>query len=487
MLAGSRFEDKRCEIVYHNFKGVDILKDIVCTFNSDKSVLVYFDPDVDGVIAGLLVCRWLRMMGRSFQWCINGNRGHDWSIPMGKLSGLDIIAVDFLIKEEDVRDICDNGANLISMDHHSNGSKVIEYCGSEGKRGIVVNNQYDCEPEDGRYLSGAGVVFEVIRSIMPEFDTLENRALVGITLLSDVRNIENPSARGYLYDLYHHPFKGIIKRFIEATMGEVDYGFGVPRMDRNYVDFKFSPAINACLRFNKQDSVVKFILGQGELNLMYREKQKQIVEYLCDVAMVTRYNALTVVGVNILDCMSYEGIISNFVGLVASKYLNLGKSVLCYLRDGDKVIRASFRGIEDSIDYLSRWREYVKCDGHPPAFGVISMKIDDDLFRKLSEICNNLENENTYVRKVKEVKNLAMFMNSTGNKIAVDNMYCLSRNRTYVKYTGKNIKIRRKGKTYTEYMVDGLQVMCFDNDLNFDTGLILPIKERKVVSFYLES
>ncbi len=249
----------------HTFRGADKAKDILDSFIDSGNIVVYLDPDVDGLLSGILVMRYLISRGVDFKWYINSNREHGWTLDFDKAKNHNIIAVDFLLNPDELKSIVNNNVNILSIDHHENVDEFIEYTSDSGNYGIVINNQYPFEDEDGRYLSGAGVVFEVLREIDSDFDTEENRAIVGITLLSDVRQIENKYARGYLNILYNHKCKGYIGYLIENTIGERDYGFGVPRMDRNYVDFKFSPAINSCLRFNQEDHVVKFLMGSGTI------------------------------------------------------------------------------------------------------------------------------------------------------------------------------------------------------------------------------
>lgn len=479
------YRDKK----YHVFQGASVgLRNSIMGMDD---VIVYFDPDVDGVIAGLLVCKYLMSLGKKFRWYINSNRGHGLNKRFLELKGKNIIAVDFIITSDEVKTMVSNGNTVVSMDHHENGNEFIYHVGEDwGCYGVVINNQYPFEDDDGRYLSGAGVVFETICYLDRSFDTIENRSLVGITLLSDVRDIENPLARGYLYDLYNHKCRGYVKYLIEGTMGDHDYGFGVPRLDRNYIDYKFSPAINACLRFNQEDMVVNFFLGVGELDLSYREKQKKLVSDIVSVIKVVDFSSLRVCYFSEDDFLEYVDVLSNFVGLAASRMLDGTRSVICYLIgtvDGKRVVkRASFRGHINGLDYLNPLSKYIEGVGHKPAFGIKNLVPSKELFVRLNSIASSVENESEYSRRVIESNNLSFFVKSRGDRVGTDNMYCLVGNRTYVKYTGSNIKRKRSGANFEEYSVDGYSVMCFDMSLDFDTGYILPIIERGFLCMYLE-
>ena len=488
-LQEQRFSLKgRGVIKNHTFQGIDKVKDILSRMGD--SIIVYFDPDVDGVIAGYLVCKFCAKIGKSFEWYINSNRSHDWSLPIESVAGKDIIAVDFIIQKDLIIKLCDAGCNVISMDHHKNSRRLISYMSGCGTGGVVINNQYENEEEDSRYLSGAGVVFETLVAVDPEFDTPLNRQLVGITLLSDVRDIENPLAEGYLYSLYTAKYKGFIRKLIDATVG-TDYEFGVPRMDRNFVDYKFSPAVNSSLRFNMQDDVVGFMLGTNELDLEWRERQKELVRELVGGTRVVELNHLRVCFFYEGDFPEYVDVLSNFVGLVANQYLDGSKSVICYMisvkgSGTPYVKRASFRGNISGLNYNSELSGVFICLGHESAFGIKGLVPSRDTFLRVDYICGKVEKDSGYQKKVINVENLSMFINNGAYRIAEDNMYKLSQNRTYIKYTGKAIKVRRSGSKYIEYSINGIPVIGFDSNMNVEDCLILPTISREKLKFYLE-
>lgn len=474
-------------VKYHKFKGIDDFKNILYKLDN---VIVYFDPDVDGMISGYFVCKFLSMNGKSFDWYVNSNRNHDWGIDISKLHGRDVIAVDFRIDECTIRDIVFSGSNIINIDHHVNSDCMISIT-SDNKVGFVINNQYPFEDEDGRYLSGAGVVFNVLKELDSRFDTKENRALVGLTLLSDVCDIENPEARGYLYDLYNHRYTGYIKYLIKNTIGDKDFGFGVPRLDRKYVDYKFSPAINSCLRFNKEDDVVKFFLGSGKLDLSYHNKQKKMLSDMVTVANVKEYSHLRVVFVRDFDLPDDESknVCSNFIGLLASRFLS-GKSVIAFVISGNGnglyVKRASFRGNINSVDYLAPIKGLVNGVGHPSAFGILDLIPSNKLFKSINNLCASCEDGYSPASNLVLTSNLSLFINRSGKDLAEYNMYCLSQNSKYIKYNGINIKeAGGNGVSFKKYLVDSVTVTSFDVNLDFNNGVIYPILERGYLYLYL--
>lgn len=492
MKIKSKYLIQNKSVNIHSFRGVEYLKDFIENkFKSSSEVLVYFDPDVDGLIAGYFACKALSLRGIKFSWYINSNREHGFLLPLDKVKGMNIFCVDFLMTEEEIKSLVNVGCNILSIDHHdniANEDNFIEYS-VNGKKGIVINNQYNFEDESGRYLSGAGVVFESLVSYYgSEFNTRENRALVGLTLLTDIRDIENINARLYLQDLYTHPYKGYIGYLLDNTIGDIDYSFGVPRLDRNFVDFSFSPIINSCLRFNAQDEVVEFILGSGVINKKYHSMQKDLIAKLQNYCRVIQFSNLNVVILDVSKFKDYEYVnnLSSFIGLLASKFLDGQRSVIAYLVNGKKVGRASFRGRVNGLNYLSRLVKYVNGVGHGPAFGIKELRPSKSLFIKINNECRLLEeSEDLSVNYIK-CNNLSMIANNDkAYSMGIENIYCLSQNRKYILYSGSNIKERRSSNNYKEYSIDGISVLSFDVNLNPKKDLILPIIERGVLCFYL--
>ena len=224
----------------------------------------------------LLMCQFVSMSGLKYSWYVNSDREHGWLINPNKVKGYLVIAADFTISLNELNELVANDVVVLSTDHHETGKEFQESIGSTSE-GIVINNQYEFEPDEDRYLSGAGVFYELICEIYPEFASKEREAIVGITLLSDIRQIENKKARKYLRTTYSISTDNqYVKYLIDNTL-DYDFGFGTPKLDRNFIDYTLSPFINALLRFDKTSEAVRFILGYGlEIHSM-RDAQKDLL------------------------------------------------------------------------------------------------------------------------------------------------------------------------------------------------------------------
>lgn len=504
--------------------GLDKMKEIIESNMDKRPILVYFDPDVDGLISGLLACQFLDSKQVKYSYYMNSKRQHGFTLQPSSLNGYLIIAVDFDIPEIIMQSLVDNNVSIVSLDHHSIQDSFIDVSNSSlGTRGVVLNNQYPFEPDEDEYLSGAGVVYEAISSVYPEFKSKEREALVGITLLSDARPIENKKARRYLKTTYDFdPNDGYMKYLITSVI-KVDYGFGVPRMDRNFIDYTLSPRINSLLRFGKETEALDFILGKG-LNSATntKELQTELVKVMKQRAQYLDMSDITVVALNSDDFSDFGNIdISSFIGLLCSGIKGTGKSTLGFVYDNGKIVRASFRGKYDDVHYLTGFKNLgIHADGHPPAFGIKDFEPTTELWNDINELVRQLDEGHTLNIKVVESSNLSFSTMQHGMEYATENCYVRDMYRIYFKYVGKNAKIvnttytklpmtkedyetgvkpdytfnKKKYKylrdsngnpipKYIEYIIDGKKVKSFG--VSVENGLILPIYEKGHINLYL--
>lgn len=509
-------------------QGLDIAANILSRI--EGTALVYFDPDVDGVFSGKFVCSVLDSRNIPYERYINENRQHGFFYPdITKLKNRTVIAVDFSIDPDKLKQLRDNNIRLINIDHHAIDSNTLVTYSCDGSSqidGVVINNQYSFEPESKRYLSGAGVVFYVFANLIPGFDCELSRALVGLTLLSDIRPIENDEAQVFLRTCYtsRHPY---IQYLVNITKAEKDYGFGVPRFERNYIDYTFSPKLNALFRLNMGTVAMDLVAGKPPSFKLDEARliQSQVVDYTMR-KLTSPFNTN-----NLLDPQS-QGVIrqpksyikpdgtegtqfitslsdldiffmpnedispsyrlSNFIGLTCSRLKGTGKSTVAYIGSDTEVIRGSFRGRFDNIDYLGLFQKYgfSNCAGHHGAFGINACNMQSVNFIGLNAEIARLENlaeKQEYVDRIVPVENLAMFVHSEVLKqLAMYNLYVRDGYRKLIKYTGTNTSRRKTGKVY-EYNIDGISVKCFDADVNTQNGYILPIYDRNVLTFYLKN
>lgn len=473
-------------------------------------------------MAMLLVCQLLDSWNYSYSYYINSDRHHGFTIQPSALSGYFVIAVDFDIPEDVMQGLVNNDVAVLCLDHHKVQDEFI-HCTSNRceAEGIVLNNQYPFEPEEDRYQSGAGVVYEAFKSCYPDFESKEREAIVGITLLSDSRPIENPKARKYLKTTYSiDPQTGYIGYLVRSVI-DSDYGFGVPRMDRNFIDYTFSPRVNSLLRFGRETEAIDFILGKGISSSNTKRLQADLVLAMKQRANVLELQNVTIVGINALDFLDFNVNISSFIGLLCSDIKGTGKSVLGFVYENGKVVRASFRGKYDDIHYLSGFRNLgIDAKGHPPAFGILNFEPTSQTWHDIDDLVGDLDSYHEVTATVIDVSNLGMFLTQRGMSVATENCYVRDMYRTYINYSGSSIReithtykseqfspddymngtvadYEYKGEKYKyilddngnritkyiEYLIDGKRVKSFG--VSIDNGYILPILEKGYIQLYV--
>lgn len=507
--------------------GQDKFKEIFDEYKDKRKILFYGDPDVDGLMSLLLMCQWGDMMGLSYTYYVNDDRYHGFTIDPKKLDGYLVIAADFTITEKEMQALVDSNVVVLSTDHHTCQKEFIDVSNEEkGTRGIVINNQYPFESETDEFLSGAGVFYELICSLYPEFKSDVREAIVGITLLSDVRAIENNNkARRYLNKAFRaDTSQGYIKYLVQSTIGN-DFGFGTPKLDRNFIDYKLSPYINALLRANKTAEAIDFVLGRGAIGSEYRDLQKELTEVMKARASKLELPNIAILAVNELDFLEYKVKISSYIGLLCSAWKDghQGISVLGFTYGNGKITRCSFRGRFDDIHYQTGFRNLgIHAEGHPTAFGIQDFEPTQDTWNELNDLIGELEEGHHETIKIIPVSNFAVYATQHGMETANHNIYVRDMYRTYWKYTGTNYKVVQttykeveftdddykagrvadrtyKGKSYKylkdengkpiakyiKYLVDGREVKSFGTPI--EEGLILPVLEKGYVSYQVKN
>lgn len=509
-------------------QGTDIASQILAT-SADDSFVVYYDPDVDGLMAGREVCAVLDAFKKKYAIYINENREHGFfygnnDSDLEALRGKTVIAVDFSIADATWAKLQEHGVRVINIDHHEIAHKELVTYSFDGKNpdGVIINNQYAFEPEHQRYLSGAGVVYYVFAAMFPAFDNQLMRGLVGITLISDIRPIENEYARVFLHDCYTCR-DDFMLYLVSLVKPEKDYGFGVQLMERSYLEYRFNPRFNALFRLNRGYDAIGLLFYKKldysldaakaeQNNVMHTmiDRQQNIfaltgvlngvkhprVKYVQDfVQTAAGLEAVTIPELDNLKIsyishfeVSNEYKTTNFIGLVCSRVREDGKSAVIFMGDSPThITRGSFRGNSDFVDYLKIFKKHgFTCDGHAGAFGIRDCDISKIDFVQLSQDIADAEAAVTETENfIYEVANMSVAAQSKiVHDIAISNNYVRTYKRVYLRYTGSNVYKKRTPKMI-EYLIDGVSVTCFDESYNVENALIMPVYERKTMKFYL--
>lgn len=512
--------------------GSDVAGQLVCSAlrGKDSKFYVYYDADIDGVYSGLEVEWYLGQLGAVggfYRWGINENRQHGFKLDdtaLAALKGYTLIAVDFTVEPAEFDRILAAGVNLVVLDHHEihetdygvpAGSAVhMIYTHPDGSQsvGVILNNQYDFEPEAFRFLSGAGVVFYFLRYLAGLTGVAvpaNYPALVGITLLSDVRFLECAEARFFLHQLFtsQDSYIKFLQWFLTDTSKRDSKfsPFGVPTINSAFINFSFSPTFNAMLRANHGRDVVDILRCrpmalkkysvQGYLQ-SFRDVQKQIIksatEFMESEVAQSAHLSLVLPHLKVWVFPStfvpVDGFnLTNYIGLICSRLKDEGVSGVVLVVDPSTgmVLRGSARCARDEVDYLTLFNQYgIPAAGHAAAFGILPCQLGALDFGALDRAIEELENTSGVVtsRSVLPVSNLSLFGNSPlAKQITAYNEYSREVTHIFLKYTGDMDSVReeRSSERFAKFYVDGVAVTSFDPALNPGNAFIQVSFENK--------
>lgn len=467
-------------------QGTEYIKNII----NGKSVFVYGDPDIDGIVATYFVLQYLKANNIPYTYFFNNDRQHGFKITdnvIDVLHGAVIVAVDFHMTFAEIRYLVDNGVSIVNIDHHEIEDDFVYYINENtNAQGVILCNQYKTESDAWRFLSGAGVVYNTLCNIYPVFDTQEHRALVGLTLLSDECPLENQQAQQYLQELYSWQSEKTQYLINIVQNAKQRKGtFGVQKyLDREFITYSFNPVFNALCRYNKTYLALDVLMGNVTNNVdlyTYKLQQTAIRDYLLNNCTVVDYDSFCTCFINTKNLEVSEVNYANFLGLVANNLLNeYNKTIMIWLCDNDVFVRGSVRGINPMVDYLQICKACgIACDGHQGAFGLLEVPTQEQIKVLAQQIAlqeSTVKAQGLTTYKIINVCNLQQML-TFDKETAVYNAFVRNIYRAYYKYTGNNWQ-EIKRSTHAEYVVysiDGITVKCFDTTLTPENAYILPL------------
>lgn len=461
---------------------------VIAILNESTDFIVYDDADIDGIISGKKCRKFLDYFHKPYETYINSLRQHGFKFPREewhKWRGKTVFFVDAGMKREELQELVDFGISIINIDHHDIEYDELIYYEGQSAKGVIINNNYKFEPKQFNFLSGAGVVYYTLANICNVF-TQDDRALVGLTLLSDIRELSEPLAKQLLHETYttKSPY---LQYLVDITKPEKDWGFGEITLNRNYIEYTFNPKINALMRCNHNWEVIELFEGRyphSEARMSaVRARQKETVKDIKRNLHVEEYSHLFFCTIP-HDFEPFTGLdITTLVGLTASEFVNQGKTtILAVLDDYGKVVRGSLRGLAHDVNYLKTIRELnVRAEGHHGAFGILDFNnCNIEEFNERVKKAEEGYTERKYAGRLYETNNLSYFITTPFFAQMADyNNYVRDYERLYIRFTGSEEQVLRKtiGRKI-DFTIDGVPVQAFDSELTVEEGLILPITER---------
>lgn len=486
--------------------GLDFAKDVYNKAMSKgvSKIVLKGDPDVDGYLALYVAMQLFQGIRGNYQIVMNDNRLHGMMLNE-KYKDTLFINLDSGITEDELVELVEDGNYVISLDHHELEYKdggygyLIKHESTNGCSGVIINNQYEESPNEYKFWSGTGVTLQGLCYILDKEPTEELIACHGISLLSDIREIESLEARELLeftYNVELGKCRMLFNLVRLVLLGEDERYKEIPeKLDRNFVDYKLSPYINAAFQLNKGNYLIKLLVsGKVPYFLDAKAFRRRIFEVLEERVKVLQLKNITVL---MLDDLSeidlsdvdkkkikFDYVLTNFIGVFANKYLNKGKTVMIVAKNGNEWARGSVRGFYSNVDYKTVFKEIgFLAEGHLGAFGLLGITKQGLDFKELDRRVGEIEQQGKVKPPIVVMNNLLEELDEI-KKIAYENQFKLSKNYTKILYTGISQKYVRGNEKYREYEVDGLSVMTFSPEIPLDECYLEPVKALTRLEIY---
>lgn len=229
--------------------------------SQDKSILVFFDTDTDGITSGVIMYQYLRKYGaKNVEWYINNRKIHgiqECDIDYFKRFQL-VIVVDSISPPDVYRKIVSGGTEIIVLDHH----KISDIKNYTDCITLVSSQRQYGNPE----LSGAGVVWKFCKYIDEQnlsdyADELIDLAAVGI--IADVMSMKSRENRYICSRGFEHLRNKALKNIV-----------GTFPFNSTAVQFSIAPLINAANRMNENAVAVNAMLETDDA--VFKEYYKKL-------------------------------------------------------------------------------------------------------------------------------------------------------------------------------------------------------------------
>lgn len=363
-----------------------------------ETVLIYGDPDADGVTGTVILLQTLRRMGMNAYFYIPGREREYYGIQAQSLErvrqcGISlIITVDCGVVPRDVaRYLSETSIDVVLTDHHPPVSHP------DFDPLLLINPQLHGYPYP--HLSGSGVAYKIADHIAAQegFEVQDLLPLAAIGTLADVMppKGENRAITRLGLDLFSEINVPAIKVLREA--------FRLPNiLTETEVAYRIAPLLNAPGRRGTPEQAVEFFLSSSEevalthfrALLQKNKERKELSRGLLDEA-IAQAEAFQPQEIPVVySDRWYQSVVSQIAGQLVG-HLNRPVIVLSVSR-----VNSTARGSGRSLPGFNL-REKVErvardlledIGGHPEAFGIM-LKLENlpDFVQAVKEIRVNLD------------------------------------------------------------------------------------------------
>ncbi|MBN2083008.1 DHH family phosphoesterase [bacterium] len=342
-----------------------------------RATLVYGDYDVDGVVATLLLYRFLRahdVPGNSF---IPSRMQHGYGLDMGIVRQAieqgyqTLITVDCgSANLEEIRYAVDHGLQVAVLDHHT--------CGTELPPAPIVNSHLDQRLPP---LCAAGLVYHLLRRLRcemtaaqaPEPDETE---LAGLATIADVVPLVPQN-----WILAHHALAALPEtlNYGLAALLRISGLHGLTRLTGRQAAFSIVPLLNAAGRMKTAKIAFDLLAADSReragqlaaLMAQLNDERKQTTDLITRAAIIQAESQQQAAGLALYDADWHPGVL----GIVAARAAELTNKAVAVCTDapGERgLITGSIRATDvDVMQALRSCQDQLHTfGGHAQAAGI---------------------------------------------------------------------------------------------------------------------
>ena len=395
-------------------KGIEMLKSTIS--NSEASIMVVVDSDLDGYTSGAIILNLLKMIqrGQEINFVLHPNKEHGIvleDIP----EDVDLLIVPDAGSSQKVEHLklLENGTKIIVLDHHEMVNDM-DY-GQYQDNIVIINSQEEDYPNHA--LSGAGVTLKFVQAYCSRYGVpMPNKlyALAACGIIADVMDIgdlENKQivTTGLKYLKEH--------LFLYQLIQDTHYNNEDPEPTIKDIGWVIGPNINAIIRLGTQEQknmIFKSLVSpmllvpsskrgeedqevpvyQEAVRLCKNAKKRQTTAVDRSIRIIEKELQIQDTDRAIVYVDENQELTFELSGLIANKLLsqyNRPVILLRRFRQGNiDELRGSARGkavegLDNLKDTLNGLTGVQKAEGHAFAFGV---GVDKDM---LSEFKQHLD------------------------------------------------------------------------------------------------
>lgn len=416
----------------------DFLQDIV---QNNKRVLIYGDYDVDGAMCILSIRDSLRSIGFTnytiFKYVARTHDLDKYAVHQCIRNHYDymIIADTGSSDLNEINRLVAAGVKIILLDHHNTIYSYEDFPEEVAMINTTLENF--SLGHDVFKLSAGALCYCVMERFIREYYHAENKSTVAYALTSlyadhmDMANVLNRSIYWKAIVLS----KSELPPYLQHFMNEYTV-FG-----RRYIEFWFSPRINALFRAEHFALLNAYLFGSNDavttakyvqfINDLYEKNRTMVLKVsdllqskvevlnnfvLCDLYAVNEY-------VPVLENKLY-----NYTGLIANKLAEQFKTAAIVYCETPEYFKGSVRD-KYNRNYLPLFKQLTYAGGHNSAFGLkINLlefnKFHENLYRVDKYYAEKIKHDGVIIEEYQAlepdptlIENMALYNDFAGNEL----------------------------------------------------------------------